>query len=157
MPDTCAPSGQKKYRTAQILPMEDRLIRSAELQCKAVPDCKTRPYTPRSKVAPTRYPYPLLRTGALAAHRVGRLMLLGSPPDMVHSSRLRKTRSSTQKLRLIRKSSFLKRGIHPCCSGFQVQGSAASPAGMALFNSTALFINTFEYFIYYNRKTPLFQ
>ena len=56
-----------------------------------------------------------------------------------------------------RKESTLKIGIHPCCSGFQVQGSAASPAGMALFNSTALFINTFEYFIYYNRKTPLFQ
>ena len=118
--------------------MEDRLIRSAELQCKAVPDCKTRPYTPKSKVAPTRYPYPLLRTGALAAHRVGRLMLLGSPPDMVHGSRLRKTRSSTQKLRLIRKSSFLKRGIHPCCSGFQVQGSAMSPAGMASFYSLTL-------------------
>jgi len=26
-------------------------------------------------------------------------MLLGSPPDMVHGSRLRKTRSSTQKTR----------------------------------------------------------
>ena len=38
----------------------------------------------------------LLKAGDLAAHRVHCLMLLGSPPDMVHSSRLRKTHFSTQ-------------------------------------------------------------
>ena len=38
----------------------------------------------------------LLRTGCLAAHRRHCLMLLGSPPDMVHSCRSRKTHSSTQ-------------------------------------------------------------
>ena len=62
-------------------------------------------------------------------------MLLGSPPDMVHNSRLRKTRSSTQQARLSRFELILKKGIHPCCSGFQVQGSANSPACMALFYS----------------------
>ena len=38
----------------------------------------------------------LLRTGCLAAHRRHCLMLLGSPPDMVHSCRSRKTHSSSQ-------------------------------------------------------------
>ena len=66
-------------------------------------------------------------------------MLLGSPPDMVRGFRLRKTHSSTQATRLTRKRSFLKRGIHPCYSGFQVQGSAKSPAGMASFYSLMLF------------------
>ena len=37
-----------------------------------------------------------------------------------------------------RKNSALRWGIHPCCSGFQVQGSAKSPAGMALFRSPRL-------------------
>ena len=77
-------------------------------------------------------------------------MLLGSPPDMVHSSRLRKTRSSTQQPRLTRKSSFLKRGFHPCCSGFQVQGPAKSPAGMASFYSLTLHY-------YYTRLSPRLQ
>ena len=56
----------------------------------------TRPYTSKSNVTPTRYTYLLLRAGALTAHRVYRLMLLGSPPDMVHSSQLRETHSSSQ-------------------------------------------------------------
>ena len=43
-----------------------------------------------------RIPQSLLRTGDLAAHRLNCLMLLGSPPDMVHSRRSRKTHSSTQ-------------------------------------------------------------
>ena len=38
----------------------------------------------------------LLRTGCLAAHRRHCLMLLGSPPDMIHSCRSRKTHSSSQ-------------------------------------------------------------
>ncbi len=99
----------------------------------AMPSRKTRPYTSKSKVAPTRSSYLLLKTGTLAAHWVHRLVLLGPPPDTVHNSQLRKTHSSTQRIRLIRKSSSLKRGIHPCCSGFQVQGSAKSPVGMASF------------------------
>ena len=99
---------------------------------------ETRPYTAKSNILSTRSSYPLLKAGTLAAHRVYRLMLLGPPSDMVHSSQLRKTRLSTQRIGLIRKGSALKCGIHPCCSGFQVQGSAKSPAGMALFHSTRL-------------------
>ena len=44
-----------------------------------------------------RVPQSLLRTGCLAAHQPHCLMLLGSPPDMVHSRRSRKTHSSTQR------------------------------------------------------------
>ena len=90
----------------------------------------------QSNLVATRSPYPLLRAGCLAAHRGDCLMLLGSPPDMVHNSRLRKTRSSTQQARLSRFELILKKGIPPCCSGFQVQGSANSPASMALFYSS---------------------
>ena len=42
-----------------------------------------------------RFPRSQLRNGNLAAHAQIRLMLLGSPPDMVHGSALRKTVSST--------------------------------------------------------------
>ena len=42
-----------------------------------------------------RFPCSQLRNGSLAAHAQIRLMLLGSPPDMVHGSALRKTISST--------------------------------------------------------------
>ena len=100
--------------------------------------CKVRPYTFHSNLVATRSPYLLLRAGCLAAHRGDCLMLLGSPPDMVHNSRLRKTHSSTQQVRLSRFELTLKKGIHPCCSGFQVQGSANSPASMALFYSSPL-------------------
>ena len=42
-------------------------------------------------------------------------MLLGSPPDMVHGVRLRKTHLSTQKnTHQGRIASVLKKGIHPC-------------------------------------------
>ena len=53
-----------------------------------------------SNVSSTRSSYPLLKAGTLAAHRVYRLMLLGPPSDMVHSSQLRKTRLSTQRVGL---------------------------------------------------------
>jgi len=59
-------------------------------------------------------------------------MLLGSPPDMVHSFTLRKTGSSTPSAcgrRYITKPGV---GIHPCCSGLQVQGTAISPTSAAL-------------------------
>ena len=38
----------------------------------------------------------LLRTGNLVAHQLNCLMLLGSPPDMVHSRQSHKTHSSSQ-------------------------------------------------------------
>ena len=100
--------------------------------------CKIRPYTLKSNVTPMRTPYILLGAGYPAAHQDNCLMLLGSPPDMVHNPQLRKTHSSTQQARLIHKSSILKKGMNPCCSGFQVQGTANSPAGMALFHSLQL-------------------
>ena len=43
----------------------------------------------------TRYPGSRLGSGSLAAHERHRLMLLGSPPDMVHRFSLRETGSST--------------------------------------------------------------
>ncbi len=46
--------------------------------------------------AEPRSPPRLLRTGTPTAHPVNCLMLLGSPPDMVHSPELRKTHPSTQ-------------------------------------------------------------
>ena len=97
--------------------------------------CERRPYTPSSDVTPRRSLPALLRTGDLAAHTVHRLMLLDPSPDMVHGSALRKTHSSTQDGQLIPKRSTLRRGINPCCSGFQVQGAANSPAGMAYLHS----------------------
>ena len=102
---------------------------------KAALCCERRPYTPTSGFTSPRSFSSLLRTGNPAAHTVHRLMLLDPSPDMVHGSALRKTRSSTQEKELIRRRSALRRGIHPCCSGLQVQGSAISPAGMAYFHS----------------------
>ena len=50
---------------------------------------------PNLNAHPIRYPGSQLRNGTLAAHAAIRLMLLGSPPDMVHGTTLRKTKSST--------------------------------------------------------------
>ena len=50
---------------------------------------------PTSNTSYTRYPRSQLRNGNLTAHGEVRLMLLGSPPDMVHGTPLRKTKSST--------------------------------------------------------------
>ncbi len=61
-------------------------------------------------------------------------MLLGLPPDMVHSPQLRKTHSSTQTAYgADYTEGALKNGNHPCYSGFQVQGTATAPASMVLF------------------------
>ena len=140
----CAPDRKRHQRPAvytygitpdaKISPPKDSKIASR----------KIRPYTFRSNVTPTRTLCRLLRAGDLAAHRVYCLMLLGSPPDMVHNSQLRKTHSSTQLTQLTRKSSVLKKGMNPCCSGFQVQGTANSPAGMALFHSSPLYSASFS-------------
>ena len=77
-------------------------------------------------------PYFSLRAGCLVAHQLNCLMLLGSPPDMVHSHQLHKTHPSTRgEYGADHTKSHLIRGNHPCCSGLQVQGTANSPAGMA--------------------------
>ena len=75
-----------------------RGLRSPSFQKKY--SCKIRPYTPKSNITAARIYCRLLRTGNPAAHRTYRLMLRGSPPDMIHSVRLRETRPSTQTGRL---------------------------------------------------------
>jgi len=49
-----------------------------------------------------RFPDSQLRNGILTAHGAFRLMLLGSPPDMVHGAPLRETVSSTPLIRTAR-------------------------------------------------------
>ncbi|MBQ8716856.1 MAG: hypothetical protein IJY43_03285, partial [Clostridia bacterium] len=49
-------------------------------------------------------------------------------------------------------ASVLKEGIHPCYSGFQVQGSATSPAGMALFHSLLYYYNRKDLFLQEERR-----
>jgi len=110
-----------------------------------------RPYTKGSNYVPARIPFSSLGAGAPAAHRVNRLMLLGPPPDMVHSARLRRTHPSTCRKRLYHRNFALKNGINPCYSGFQVQGPATSPVSMAsthIITDFLLFCNTFFKFTY---------
>ncbi len=83
-------------------------------------------------------------------------MLLGSPPDMVHGVRLRKTHSSTQKnthrTASIRSS---EKGSTPAYSGFQVQGPATPPVGMALFYGLPYYYT--KHLISLQEKIALFQ
>ena len=74
---------------------------------------------PPSNAYHTRYPRSQLRNGTLAAHAAIRLMLLGSPPDMVHGTALRETKSSTPLTWVRRSSTHPRSGIHPCYSGLQ--------------------------------------
>ena len=116
--------------------------------------CKIRPYTPKSNITAARYSIPMLRAGIPAAHSDNRLMLLGSPPDMVHSSELRRTRSSTHKYRLRPRRISPRSGNAPPLSGSRVQGTANSPAGMALFHSRSL---KQVFFYYYIKKSGKLQ
>ena len=54
-------------------------------------------------------------------------MLLGSPPDTVHSAALRRTDLSSPLTDNYRNKKPPGAGIHPCYSGLQVQGTAISP------------------------------
>ena len=92
----------------------------------------TRPHTRRRSTRYTRYPCSQLGNGSLAAHGEVHLMLLGSPPDMVRGSPLRKTDSSSPLTWVRRYSACPRAGIHPCCSGLQIQGTANSPTSAAL-------------------------
>ena len=69
-----------------------------------------------------RYADSRLGIGTLAAHEKHRLMLLGSPPDMVHGFPLRETDSSTLLTGVRRHMTNPRLGIHSCCSGLQVTG-----------------------------------
>ena len=91
-----------------------------------------------------RYAGSRLKPGTLAAHGKHRLMLLGSPPDMVHGFTLRKTGSSTLLTGVRRHIAHPRSGIRPCYSGLQVKGTAGSPTSAALSKATLVF--------YYTRK-----
>jgi len=69
-----------------------------------------------------RYAGSRLGSGTLAAHEKHRLMLLGSPPDMVHGFPLRETRSSTLLTGVRQHRTYPKVGIRPRCSGLRVTG-----------------------------------
>lgn len=70
-----------------------------------------------------------LRPCVPAAHRIFRLMLLPSGPDMVHGTRLHRAQPSALDNRTCPTLRCLAAGITPCCSGLQVQGTANSPLG----------------------------
>ena len=80
----------------------------------------------------TRYPYSQLGNGCLAAHKVGCLVLLGSPPDTVHRSSLRKTGSSTPLIWVRRYRTYPRSGIGPRCSGLRVTGHRYLPGWYSL-------------------------
>ncbi len=89
-------------------------------------------HTPENRKTAARATFVFRSTQAPLRH-IGKhpLMLLGSPPDMVRESRLRKTRVSTRKNKKQDRTKIsLRTGIHPCCSGLQVQGSAMSPVSV---------------------------
>ena len=69
-----------------------------------------------------RYRSSRLGPGGPAAHGVTRLMLLGSPPDMVHGAPLRRAEPSSLLTAGRRHIDYPGAGIHPCCSGLQVTG-----------------------------------
>ena len=84
-----------------------------------------------------RYPGSRLRSGAPTAHGAVRLVLLGSPPDTVHGASLRGTDPSSLLTGVRQHSAGPGAGIHPCCSGLQVQGTANSPTSAALPHAAA--------------------
>ena len=93
---------------------------------------RTRPRTGLWRAGYARYPYSRLKIGSPAAHLAIRLVLLGSPPDTVHGTGLRGTDLSSLLIWGRRHSPPPGAGIHPCCSGLQVQGTANSPTSAAL-------------------------
>ena len=91
-----------------------------------------RPHTGLWRLRYARYPGSRLRSGNPAAQVAVRLVLLGSPPDTVHGAALRGTDPSSLLTWVRRHNAVPGAGIHPCCSGLQVQGTANSPTSAAL-------------------------
>ena len=91
-----------------------------------------RPHTGLWNQRYVRYPGSQLRSGHPAAQITVRLVLLGSPPDTVHGATLRGTDPSSLLTGVRRHNENPGAGIHPCCSGLQVQGTANSPTSAAL-------------------------
>ncbi len=82
---------------------------------------------PHLSMRNTRFPDSQLRIGLLAAHGQIRLMLLGSPPDMIHGSPLRETDPSTPLIRTGGTTQYPGAGVHPCYSGLQATGHRYLP------------------------------
>ena len=91
-----------------------------------------RPHTGLWRLRYARYPGSRLRSGNPAAQVAVRLVLLGSPPDTVHGAALRGTDPSSLLTWVRRHNAVPGAGIHPCCSGLQVQGTAISPTSAAM-------------------------
>ena len=84
------------------------------------------------------------------------LMLLGSPPDMVHSCFLRKTHPSTLSIKPQTTHNQPSNGeIYLCWSGLQIQGTADSPAGMTQFHVLLQYIIT-DYLLFCKRYSVIF-
>ena len=81
-----------------------------------------------------RYLDSRLKNSDPTAHGADRLVLLGSPPDTVHGAALRGTDPSSLLIWGRRHILAPGAGVHPCCSGLQVQGTAISPVSAALFH-----------------------
>ena len=75
-------------------------------------------------------------------------MLLGSPPDTVHGAALRRTDPSTPLTEVGRHNISPGAGIHPCCSGLQVQGTANSPISAVLPAVGAIAYHRIVYYIF---------
>ena len=91
-----------------------------------------RPHTGLWNPRYARYPGRRLRSGHPTAQITFRLVLLGSPPDTVHGAALRGTDPSSLLTWGRQHNAVPGAGIHPCCSGLQVQGTANSPTSAAL-------------------------
>lgn len=111
--------------------------RGARAPLPHVPACGKTTHRPL-KPHYARYLNSRLRSGSPAAHAHIRLVLLGSPPDTVHGWALRGTDPSSLLIWGRRHIPPPGAGIHPCCSGLQVQGTAISPTIAALPRAEAL-------------------
>ena len=90
-----------------------------------------------------RYRNSWLRPGDITAHGKVRLMMLGSPPDMVHGSPLRETEPSTLLITVRQHIGYPGAGVRPRYSGLRVQGTAGSPTSTAplLLYAICLFLS----------------
>ena len=87
-----------------------------------------------------RYAGSRLKSGKLTAHEKHRLMLLGSPPDMVHGFPLRETGSSTLLTGVRQHRAHPRTGFIPAIADCGQQGTAGSPTSAALSKVTVSII-----------------
>ena len=135
--------------------------RGARAPLPHVPACGKTTHRPL-KPHYARYLNSRLRSGSPAAHAHIRLVLLGSPPDTVHGWTLRRPDPSSLLIQVRRHSVTPGAGIHPCCSGLQVQGTAISPVSVALPQAGILRprqadISIIHYFLKIIKQAPVFS